>query len=106
MFQGRTEEQLKADLKTITEKLQEAGVKVILQTVPPFDYDCRYEQTWRNVNDYIKNELVKIADVVFDNNPILCDGEGSPKAKYGGHPNNEGHRLWAEALAPVIKDLL
>ena len=106
MFQSRTEEQLKADLKTITEKLKAAGAKVILQTVPPFDYDERYEQTWRNVNEYIKTELAKNADVIFDNNPVLCDGEGSTKAKYGGHPNNEGYRLWAEALAPVIKELL
>lgn len=106
MFQGRTEEQLKADLKTITEKLKEAGVKVILQTVPPFDYDERYEQTWLNVNGFIKTELAKTADIIFDNNPILCDGNGSPKAKYGGHPNNEGHGLWAQALAPVIKKLL
>lgn len=107
MFRGRTVEQLKADLDTILTELKSAGCKVVMQTVPPFDYGGEHEKMWREVNDFIRNSLAPKADVFFDNNPILCgNGKDSPDAKYGGHPNNEGHRLWAEALAPAIKSLL
>ena len=107
ILKNHTEEELKKDLKTIVEKLKKAGLKVIIQTVPPFDYDSRNAEIWRNVNKYIRTELSETADAVFDNNPILCeDGKDSPKAKYGGHPNNTGHRLWAEALAECIKNII
>ena len=107
IHKGRTEEQLKADLKFIACSLKNAGVKLILQTIPPFDYDKESEKIWRAVNGYIKTELSQIADVIFDNNPILSEnGADSPKAKFGGHPNADGHSLWADALLPVIKSII
>lgn len=107
MFQGRTVEQLKTDLGTIIDELKSAGAKVIIQSISPFDYGEEHEKMWRDVNAYVESELAPKADAYFNNLPILCaDGRSSPKAKYGGHPNNEGHRLWGEALAPVIKKLI
>lgn len=107
MFQGRTVEQIISDLQKITDLLQSAGLKVIIQTVPPFDYDEHYEIIWKKVNDFIRNELSEKADGFIDNVKFLCaDGDNSPKSKFGPHPNNEGNYIWAEALVPVIKKLV
>ncbi len=103
MFQGRTVEQIKADLETIVLKLKEAETKVIIQTVPPFDYDEAHAKMWREINAFIRTVLQPKADGFFDTVDILCtDGEKTGKAIYGGHPNDEGHRLWGEAIAKVI----
>ena len=80
---------------------------MLIQTVPPFDYDEHYNAMWQSINDFIVNEAAPKADAFFDNRKILsADGDKSPKAKYGGHPNDEGHGLWAQALAPVLKKLI
>ena len=83
--------------------LKKAGITVILQTVPPFDYAESIRPAWNDVNGYIKNVLSLEADAVFDVVPILGERERPYMAKFGGHPNARGHKLWAEALAPVIK---
>jgi lysophospholipase L1-like esterase len=101
---GAEEEQICSDLKTIVLKLKEAGLTVVLQTVPPFDYTNENIQKWKNVNAYIKNELVPLVDAFFDNGPVLQKSENEPhSARYGGHPNSEGCRKWAEALFDEIK---
>lgn len=96
---GNGAEQICADINTIVEKLKEAGVAVILQTVPPFDYKKEDIEKWQRINRYIKTELIKKVDFVFDNNPILRKNEKEAHiALYGGHPNSEGCKKWAEAL--------
>jgi lysophospholipase L1-like esterase len=93
----------KNDLKNIVTALKEKGVKVILQTVPPFNYDEIKRGVWADINDYIKTDLKKIVDEVFDCVPVLCDENELHMAKYGGHPNEEGCRAWGEKLYPVIE---
>jgi lysophospholipase L1-like esterase len=96
----------KRDLSTIVKALKENGVKVVLQTVPPFDYIEEKRKTWENVNHYIKTELVKIVDEVFDCVPILGEEDNPYKAKYGGHPNSEGCRVWGEKLYKTVEKVV
>lgn len=97
--QGMSEEQIKSDLLTIVEKLNEAGCGVILQTVPPFNYNEERMARWLRINDYIKTELSKKVLFVFDVVPYLSLSEQEPQqAKFGGHPNEEGSKVWADAL--------
>lgn len=92
------------DIKTIVLKLKKCGIKVILQTVPPFDYSGETKEKWLKINEYIKTELSSVADYVFDNVPILGGGEERPElAIYGGHPNAEGCLMWARGLFEFIK---
>ncbi len=106
IFKGHSENEIKKDIETIVSKLKESGSSVILQTVPPFDYDEKYAEIWQNVNHFIKTELVKKADFIFDNVPVLSkNGLDSPASKYGSHPNNDGNAVWAEKLTPVIKEI-
>ena len=100
--QGFSEETVKNSLYTIVTELKNAGVRVILFTVPPFDYDLQKEQIWRNVNNYIKNELSKIVEI-FDTVSIWgCEQPNDHRAKYGGHPNEEGSTLLAREFVSKI----
>ena len=94
-------------LETIMKKLQDAGVKVIMQTVPPFNYtDARIER-WNAINDHIMTSMAERAEGAFDNRVILSKSESEPyNAKYGGHPNSEGNGIWGRALVDVIKSTL
>lgn len=99
LIQGGNATQIKETLAIITRKIKQAGKTVILQTVPPFNYKEKVREEWNEVNRFIKEELSKTADFVFDVVPVLQVNENlSHLAKFGGHPNEEGCALWAEAL--------
>ena len=99
---------LKSDLLEIVCALKKEGVHIVLQTIPPFDY--REESTieaWKSVNEYIKTELAQHVECVFDNGSVLSlSAEETHRTRFGGHPNAEGCRLWAEALLPVMRNVL
>ena len=104
ILQGRTANQVKDDLTYIVENLKNAGKKVFLLTVPPFDYLEEATKKWNEVNDYIKTVLKYKVDFLFDNVSYLGESEElSHMAKYGGHPNEEGCRIWADALYEEVK---
>lgn len=102
---GFSTEQIKSDLAVIVDKLHEAGAKVILQTIPPFDYLEENREKWFALNTYILETLSYKADLVFDAVPYLA-GDEPYQAKFGGHPNAEGCEIWAEALYSEIKAFL
>jgi lysophospholipase L1-like esterase len=103
---GTDADSVKKYLKTVVTFLKGEGKKVLLQSIPPFEYTKTLD-VWLEVSDYVKRELAPLVDAYFDNVPVLCV---SPKErnvpKYGGHPNAEGCTVWAQALAPVLKTLL
>ena len=96
-------EQTKSDLKTIVSALKNEGVKVVLQTVPPFDYNEESKKLWEEINTYVKSELALIVDEIFDCVPILGKEGALHMAKYGGHPNDEGCKAWGEQLHKVVE---
>ncbi|MGM9652304.1 MAG: SGNH/GDSL hydrolase family protein [Eubacteriales bacterium] len=103
ILQGRAAEELEADLSTIVRTLRRCGVSVLIQTIPPFDYQEDRKRVWLEVNRYIKTTLAQEADAVFDVVPVLSVGGDTPeRALYGGHPNETGCRRWAEALLPTL----
>ena len=107
IMQGFSEEQIIQDLTTIVSFLKKENKKVVLQTIPPFNYSGDMIKTWKNVNDYIKHTLVNKVDLVFDVVPVLQKSEQEPHmAKFGGHPNELGCELWAESLYRAIENLL
>ena len=105
--QGRSVEQIKADLFTIVTKLKEAGASVLIQTLPPFDWQGPQREKWLQVNTYVRETLSKYADGLFDVVPVLIDGpEEEGKAGYGGHPDEAGCAAWAETLIPAVETFL
>jgi len=103
---GRTLEQMKADFTTIVDRLHAAGVKVFLLSVPPFDWKKDYLERWYGINRFCVDELSRKADEFLDIAPLLTDPKEEGKAIYGTHPNEEGCRIWAEALTPLLSDFL
>lgn len=105
ILQGSDENQIKTDIEKIVDIFISEGKKVILQTVPPFDYKDDKITVWKNVNDYIKTVLSKKVSLIFDTVPVLCESEDKPyNAKFGGHPNEDGCKAWADALYDFIKE--
>lgn len=100
------ENEIKKNLETIVLELKKCGIKVIIQTIPPFDYVGQNIEKWNNINTYIKTKLAEYADFVFDNVPILGFETEPYSAKYGGHPNAEGCEKWANALYNSIAHIL
>ncbi len=99
ILQGRRAACIEKDLEEIVSRLHRAGVKVVLQTVPPFDYDEDKIPVWEQVNAYIRETLADKSDSLFDVVPILRMSEKEPhRARYGGHPGIEGCAVWADAL--------
>ena len=100
-------ENIKTYLKTVVEFIKGQGIKLLLQSVPPFNYKENARIVWEEVNKYVSEELAPLADVFFDNVPSLSPSSEEPHmAKYGGHPNAEGCTVWANALAPALEKLL
>ena len=106
LFQTRDAETLKKNLARIVRLLKAEGVKVLLQTVPPFDYAPEFREMWTDVNRFIGNVLAREADGLLDVVPILCKSPEQPYASaYGAHPDARGNALWAAALAEKLKNL-
>ena len=104
ILHGFPEEQTKRDLETIIRMFRPTTKTLILQTIPPFDYEGAHIQQWNRLNDYIRTELADQVDLVFDVVPCLRHSEQrSHMAKYGGHPDAEGSDIWAEQLYQSIK---
>lgn len=105
--QNKDVEKIKKDLRDIVLKLKAAGVKVLLQTLPPFDRREERQEKWLEVNRYVRQELAAEADAFFDVVPLLLDGpENEGKSKYNGHPNEKGCAIWAKELLPVFMEFL
>lgn len=105
ILQGRAEDSIKSDLAHIVDVLKQNGLRVVLQTVPPFDYTGDNVQKWERINAFIVSELAPRVDVLFDNVPILGNSDTPSAARFGGHPNAQGCRAWAEALYEAVRPL-
>ena len=98
LCRGRNAEQISADLCRIVRLLKEAGCRVILFTVPPFDFGGDAKTWWYEINRYLRETLSKEADALFDFAAVL--GRPAPDehlSVYGGHPNAEGCAVAAKA---------
>ena len=103
---GRNAEDIKNSLTRIVKILKAEGIKVVIQTAPPFDYSPERKKIWECVNNYIRDTLSKEVDAYFDCVPVLGKSEDEPHiARYGGHPNDDGCLAWAKALYESVKNL-
>ena len=101
-----TTDETKKDLNTIIDTLKANGKRVILQTIPPFDYNEERKAKWEVLNEFIHSELKDKVDFLFDCVPVLGRADEPYMSIYGGHPDDEGCRVWAEALYGEIKNIL
>ncbi len=88
-----------ANIEAVIGHLQQEGCRVLLQSVPPFEFSAAQWTVWREVNDRIRG----LGDAYVDHTAVLCDGD---RPRYGGHPNDDGCAAWAQHLIPVLKRML
>lgn len=106
LHRGFSTDEIKNNLTKIVDGLKALGKKVIIQTVPPFNYNEKLTIMWNDINSYILTELSKKADAVFDVVPILGKEDSPQNAKYGGHPDETGCDLWAKALYEKVREII
>ena len=95
-----------ANISKTVDALKAAGCRVIVQTPPPFDFPSERAERWQKVNAYILDELSTRVEAVFDVRPVLSLSPEQPQmTKYGGHPDDTGCTVWANALYEAIKHL-
>jgi lysophospholipase L1-like esterase len=98
------------NIRAIAATASQAGILVILQSVPFVVAGYRPD-----INDAVKRLNARLRDLpngaqirFFDLNAILADGEAlDPGNSFDGlHLNVRGYLLWTAALAPVLRDAL
>ena len=106
VIQGYSADSIKKNLQTIANKLHERGIRVIIQTVPPFNYSEENRVKWHEVNRFIRHEIKNVA-LVFDCVDYLSLNDEEPHvAKYGGHPDCDGCKVWGKALFDAVAEIL
>lgn len=105
---NRNYEELLTDLTTIVRKLKEnnPSCKIIMFTVPTFNFTGEQEKVWRTINNTIRRNPPKGVDKVFDIADILSlpapnDNMIRPEFKSGvddPHPNGLAGTTIAEAF--------
>lgn len=104
LHKGFSDTDLIRDLGIIIDHLKQHGCKVVLQTIPPFNYVDEIITKWQTVNHAIRTTFAHRVDAVFDAADILKLSDAEPhKARYGGHPDEAGCRAWAEALYETLR---
>ena len=106
LMRGFSAEQIIKNIDFTVDALLAAGHRVVVQTVPPFDYDEERTLRWNRVNDHIKTVVSSKVSLVFDTVAVLGQKDSPQKCLYGGHPNGEGCAKWAEALYDALNPLL
>lgn len=111
---GRSADQVLTDLNSIVTKLRERQpeMKIILSTVPTFNFENEQESHWRQVNEVIRNHQIPGVDRVFDMAQVLSQAgpnDQRMKSEYmtnelDPHPNGVAGTDIAEAFLDWYKN--
>lgn len=89
--------------ETLIRLLMEAGVEVILATVPPFPFNPRQMEQWRIVNRAIPRLAKRYSLRLFDIERALdADPNLGCICQYGDHPDSTGGTVAAEAFMEMF----
>lgn len=112
----RTAEQLLSDLQNIILQLKNHNpdVKIMLCTVPPFNFIEEREQIWRKVNAEISGLSLTGVDAVFDMTKVLSRPapyehllqEQFMSSEFDPHPNGHAGTVIAEAFMDAARDFI
>ena len=81
--------------------------RVVIFTVPPFDYEGDYITNWRRINTAIKAPEHLGADAMFDMASVLSiGGDREYMSKYGPHPDGVGGAAVAREYVENFIDTL
>lgn len=92
-------------LGIIISELKKSGVKTGIFTIPPFDFEGKQADVYDYCNKYIRGTLANESDFFFDIAEILAAPDNKYSAPHGGHPDELGCSLVAEAFLKKINTL-
>ena len=96
---GDSPEEILATLRKNIRALQARGIRVILFTIPPFDYSADRYAVWRALREVYPTLAQELGVELFDFSATLdADPPYGNQYPYGAHPNGEGGRIAAEAF--------
>ena len=91
-------EDIVASITQIAAMADEAGAKVILFTIPPFNLSGEKLTKWQTANAQIKELAEAKGYQLFDFAAVLGDPNDPAKCIYGDHPNKMGCTAVADAF--------
>jgi alpha-L-fucosidase len=110
----RSDEAILSYLKRMVEQAQQAGISVVLGSVPPSNYfpklpDFHPEDRIISLNAMIKEYAASKGIPYADYYSVLVDGEKGLKAEYQKdsiHPNAAGYLAMEGVIQPILKSVL
>ena len=99
-------DEIESWLRTLIQELQNAGCHVILFNLPPFDFESETEAIRTEINTRIPVIAEETGCDFFDWNVLLENPDKAGSSLYGGHPNDEGCKVIAEAFLKQFADIL
>ncbi len=101
-----TAAETQAWLRTIVTELTNAGCRVILFNAPPFNLEGDAEANRMALNEQLPALAAELGVEFFDFASLLSDPANPATAQYGGHPDDEGCQIVAEAFLAQFGALL
>lgn len=111
VYQGRPIDHVTTELRAMYDLAAEAGIPVVAGSIVPYNTATPEQNAkMRAINDWIRAEAARDANITFadtraaaarDDNPDLL--RSSPDDL---HPDKDGYRRMAEAIAPGIEQAL
>jgi lysophospholipase L1-like esterase len=110
VYQGREPAQVIRELRAMYDLAALAGIPVVAGSIVPYD-TATFEQNanMRAINAWIRAEAARDPNVVFADTRAAVARDDHPDklraSSDGLHPDVDGYRRMADALAPAIKSL-
>ena len=107
IYQGRTVEQVTAQLQAMYARAAEAGIPVVAGSIIPFNTATpEQNQRMRQVNDWIRRQ----PEVTFVDTRTAVAASGNPDMLFessdGLHPSALGYRRMAEVIGAALQRVL
>lgn len=107
--QGKTPEQVTADLKRLIDRVQTdlPNTRIVVISIKPSRSRWKLIDTIRTTNGLIREMTASSPQLAFlDVEPAMLDKDGQPRKelfkKDGLHLNDEGYALWSSLLRPLL----
>jgi lysophospholipase L1-like esterase len=111
IYQGRPAADVQRELEAMYDEARAAGIPIVAGTIIPYNTATADQNArMRAVNAWIRAHAARHADTAFCDTRAAVAAPGSPDRLVSSpddlHPSPDGYKLMAEALGPVIEQVL